>query len=72
MTNEIPEMPEEMLIISKDSLKKISSIVEKLNSDLNGGNSVRKAVAAIMIHIIMGALSNKQTIDSFLKGDSND
>ncbi len=72
MTNEIPEMPEEMLTISKDSLKKISFLVEKLNLDLHGEDKTRKAAAAVMIHIIMGALSNKQTIDSFLKGDSND
>lgn len=34
LQQEIPEMPEEMFNLSKDSLKKINSLVDRLNNDL--------------------------------------
>lgn len=70
MSNEIPEMPEEMFNLSKDSLKKINSLVDRLNSDLFSKDKTLKAAAAIMIHIIMKALSDKQTVDSLIKGEA--
>lgn len=72
MTNEILEMPEDLFNLAKDGLEKLSSFLENLNLDLHGGNSVRKAAAAVMIHILMKFLSEKQNFDSFLKGDSNE
>lgn len=63
MTDEIPEMPEELFNMAKDNLKKISSLVEKLNLDLHGGNSIRKAAAAIIIHILIYAINNDEVME---------
>lgn len=72
MNNEIPEMPEmpeEMFNLSKNSLKKINSLVDRLNNDIFSKDKTLKAAAAIMIHIIMETLSDKQKIDSLIKGE---
>lgn len=70
LQQEIPEMPEEMFNLSKDSLKKINSLVDRLNNDLFSKDKTLKAAAAIMIHIIMNALSDKHTVDSVIKGEA--
>lgn len=70
LQQEIPEMPEELFNLSKDSLKKINSLVDRLNSDLFSKDTGLQAAAAIMIHIIMKALSDKHTVDSVIKGET--
>ena len=70
LQHEIPEMPEEMFNLSKDSLKKINTLVDRLNNDLFSKDTGLQAAAAIMIHIIMKALSNKQTVDFLIKGET--
>ena len=70
LQQEIPEMPEEMFNLSKDSLKKINSLVDRLNNDLFSKDKTLKAAAAIMIHIIMNALPDKHKVDSVIKGET--